>query len=183
MAEPPAWPAYDIGPHDSVFALGVASVNYARLEFAFGFIFAKILNITNSQAWEILAKIRNNHKRLKRMRTALDELNWPDDTKNRVTHFMKAFKILADNRNLLDHSNVFSDTDAPTTLYKSDDKGNTIHTVVALDELRQVADDMMHYFDYGLRFGNSIGPTGEVGTLLHSVWPDQLPLPQKLNYT
>ncbi len=106
MAEPPAWPAYDIGPHDSVFALGVASVNYARLEFAFGCIFAKVLEITNSQAWEKLARIRSNHQRLKRMRTALDQLNWPDDTKNRVTHFMEAFKILADNRNLLDHSNV-----------------------------------------------------------------------------
>jgi hypothetical protein len=87
MAEPPAWPAYYIGPHDSVFALGVASVNYARLEFAFAFIFAKVLAITNSQAWERLAKIRNNYDRLKRMRFALDKLNWPDDTKNRLRYW------------------------------------------------------------------------------------------------
>jgi len=38
-SEPSAWPPYEIGPHQSVFALGVASVNYARLEFALGGVF------------------------------------------------------------------------------------------------------------------------------------------------
>jgi hypothetical protein len=117
------------------------------------------------------------------MRKHLKELGWPDDTKARVTHFMKAFKILADNRNLLDHSNIFADTEQPTALYKYDKEGNTIHTVVVLAELRQVADDMMRYFNYGLAFGNAIGPTGAVGTFLHSTWPAQPPLPQKLDYT
>ncbi len=178
----PAWPPYDIGSRDSVFALGVASVNYARLEFAFGFVFAKVLGVTNIEAWALLPKI-NNGERLRQMRDALQKLNWPDDTKDKVTHFMKAFKILADNRNLLDHSNIFSGVEAPTTLYKYGRDGRTIHTVVTLAELRQVADDMVQYFNYGLCFGNSIGPAGTVGTLLHSTWPDQPPLPQKLNYT
>jgi hypothetical protein len=113
MTVPPepsaAWPPYDIGPQDAVFALGVASVNYARLEFAFSHVFAKVLGITNNDAWALLPKI-NNYERLRRMRNALQILNWPDDTKNRITNFMDAFKILADNRNLLDHSNIFSGT-------------------------------------------------------------------------
>ena len=96
---------------------------------------------------------------------------------------MDAFKILADNRNLLNHSNIFAETEAPISLYKSNGKGNTIHTLVTLAELRQVADEMMQYFDYGLALGNSIGPTGEVGTLLYSTWPNQPPLPHELVYT
>jgi hypothetical protein len=181
-APAPAWPSYDIGSHESVFALGVASVNYARLEFAFAAVFAKVLGFTNSQAWALLPKI-NNRERLRQMRDALQKLNWPDDPKDRVTRFMEAFKILAGNRNLLDHSNIFAGVDTPTTLYKHGRDGKTIHTIVTLAELRQVADDMIQYFNYGLRLSNSIGPTGAAGTLLHSTWPDQPPSPQKLNYT
>jgi hypothetical protein len=179
---PSAWPPYDIGPHDAVFALGVASVNYARLEFAFSHVFAKVLGITNNNAWALLPKI-NNYERLRRMRDALQTLNWPADTKTRATHFMDAFKILADNRNLLDHSNMFSGTDTPISLYKYDRDGKTIHTVVTTEDLRQVADDMMTYFDYGLSFCNSIAPDGSEGTIVSPKFPSQPPLPQELNYT
>jgi hypothetical protein len=179
---PSAWPPYGIGSHDAVFALGVASVNYARLEFAFSHIFAKVLGITNSDAWALLPKI-NNYERLRQMRDALQTLNWPVDTKNRVTHFMDGFKILADNRNLLDHSNIYSGSDPPISLYKYDRDGKTIHTVVTTEELRQVADDMMTYFNYGLNFGNSIAPDGTEGTIVSPNFPSQPPLPQKLNYT
>jgi hypothetical protein len=34
MTEPEVWPTYSIGPKDSIFALGVVSVYYARLEHA-----------------------------------------------------------------------------------------------------------------------------------------------------
>jgi hypothetical protein len=96
---------------------------------------------------------------------------------------MDAFKILADNRNLLDHSNIFAGTATPISLYKYDRDGKTIHTVVTLEELRQVADDMMTYFNYGLSFANVIALDGAVGTIFSSTWPSQPPLPQMLNYT
>jgi hypothetical protein len=179
---PPAWPPYDIGPHDAVFALGVASVNYARLEFAFSHLFAIVLGITNNDAWALLPKI-NNYERLRRMRDALQTLNWPADAKNRVAHFMDAFKILADNQNLLDHSNIFAGNDQPISLYKYDRDGNTIHTVVTTEDLRQVADDMMAFFNYGLSFGNSIAPDETEGTIVSRKFPSQPPLPRKLNYT
>jgi hypothetical protein len=177
------WPTYDVGPRESVFALGVASVNYARLEFAFGSVFAKVLEVTNDQAFEELAKTRNNHRCLHRMRDALQKLNWPDDTKDRITHFMEAFKILADNRNLLDHSAMFAGLEAPTGLYKSDNKGNTIHTAITLVKLRQVGDDMMRYYNYGLVLGNSIGPAGEINGPFPKILPGKPPLPKRLSYT
>ena len=67
----------------------------------------------------------------------------PADTKHRVTHFMDAFKILAANRNLLDHSNIYTGADLPISLYKYARDGKTIHTVVTTEDLHQVADDMM----------------------------------------
>jgi hypothetical protein len=144
MIDPPAWPAYDIGPHASVFALGVAAINYAKLEFAFSCVFAKVRQISTSQACEMFAKVRNNYKRLERMRGALQKINWPDNTKDRVIHLMECFNILVDNRNLLVHSSMFAGIESPTILYKSDGTGNTTHTVTSLTQLRQVADDMMH---------------------------------------
>ena len=186
MTEPPqalsAWPSYDVGSHDAVFALGVVSVSYARLEFAFSHVFSKVLGITNNEAWVQLAKI-NNYQRLRRMRDVLQALDWPDATKKRVAHFMDAFKILADNRNLLAHSNIFFGTAAPISLYKYDRAGKTVHTIVMTSDLRQVADDMMAYFNYGISFGNSVGADGTEGTILHSKFPSQPYLPRALNYT
>ncbi len=171
-----------MGSHDAVFALGVATVNYARLEFAFSHVFAKVLEISNNDTWALLPRI-NNYERLRRMRDALKALNWPENTKKRVTHFMDAFKILVDNRNLLAHSNIFSGIATPISLYKYDRDGKTIHTVVVADDLRQVADDIMMYFNYGLYFANSIGTDGAEGTMFSNKFPSEPPLPQELNYT
>jgi hypothetical protein len=35
-----AWPQYQTGPHDSIVALGVVSVNYANFERAITWVFA-----------------------------------------------------------------------------------------------------------------------------------------------
>jgi hypothetical protein len=182
MTDPTEWPEYDVGPRESVFALGVASVNYARLEFAFSGVFGKVLGKTNKEVWAVLPTLTND-KRLREMRKHLKGLDWPNETKDRVAHFIKAFKILVGNRNFLDHSAIFAGVEGPTALYKYDRKGNTIHIVLTTAEFRQIADEMMTYNHYGLLFGNSIGPKGELNTLFFKTWPDQPPLPRALNYT
>ena len=73
MTDPTPWPAYDVGPRESVFALGVASANCARLEVAFGFMFAKVFGITNDRAWERLAKT-GNPERIRLMQQQLKGL-------------------------------------------------------------------------------------------------------------
>jgi len=146
-------------------------------------VFAKVLGKTNDEVWALLPTLTND-KRLREMRRHLKGLDWPDETKDRVAHFIKAFEILVDNRNLLDHSAIFASVEGPTGLYKYDrKKGNTIHIVLTTAELRQIADEMMAYNNYGLLFGNSIGPKGELNTLFVKTWPDQPPLPRALNYT
>jgi hypothetical protein len=190
----PGWPSYGIGPHDSVFALGVASVNYARLEFAFGGVFGNVVGLTNTETWEKLPKIRNS-ERVARIRKALSERDWPQEAKQQIDHFIDAFKILVDSRNLLMHSNITSGVRDTIALYKYDFFGKTILAEVKPEELRRVADDMMTYFDYGLRLANVIafkllsgGAAGmeqlglKVETPLLDVWPEKPPLPVKLDY-
>jgi len=155
MADPPPWPSYPIGPPGAALAIGVASVNYARLEFAFGHMFATVTGVTNEEAWRLLPTLRNP-ERIRRIRKALRECDWPPDTKDRVNHFIDAFKILTDNRNLLDHSNVFELDEEPISLFKYNPEGKTLHIVVTVAELRQVADDMKTYHDYGSMLANSI---------------------------
>lgn len=182
--DPPAWPSYQVGPHDSVFALGVASVNYARLEFALGGVFATVIGLAYELTWALLPKI-GNETRVALLEQALCGRDWPHDRKERISHFIDAFKILAENRNLLRHSNFTAGVKDQITLFKYNRAGKTILAEVTLEELRQIADDMDTYFSYGMSITNMIGLeflnlktiTGEI-----YLWPDKPPLPRKLDY-
>jgi hypothetical protein len=183
--EPPAWPSYQIGPHDTVFALGVASVNYGRLEFAFSRVFAAVFDLTDKLTRTKLPKL-NNEKRIKYLTEGLRERDWPSDRKERIQHFVDAFEALVGNRNNLAHSSLTVFMEDPAALYKSDrNSGNTIATLVSLKALRQIADDMHIYFNYGMNITNCIGIemlglkpiTGTIDN-----WPDKPPLPFKLEY-
>jgi hypothetical protein len=187
MADPleaPAWPSYQIGPHESVFALGVASVNYAKLEYALGGVFANVIGLTVEIASALLPKLGID-ARVTLVREALIGRDWPDDRKDRITHFLDAFKVLEENRNLLAHSNLTIGAKDQIALYKYNRAGKTILAQVTPTELRQVADDMDTYFNYGMSVTNMIGLeflglktiTGEIYP-----WPDKPPLPRKLDY-
>ena len=54
------------------------------------------------------------------------------------------------------HSNMAAVTEERIALYKSSRDGRTILTQINLADLRQVADDMMAYYDYGLIITNVI---------------------------
>jgi hypothetical protein len=184
MAHLPAWPSYDIGPPGSALALGVASVNYAGLEWAFGSMFAQISGRSSEQTWPELRKMRSNNDRIKRIRSVLHKRDWPDDLKDKAAHFIKAFEILTDNRNLLDHSDIFRiGTEEPISLYKYDKDGKTIHILVTLEQVRKVADDMRMFTDYGVTLVNAISLEAAGSTLLLPASITKPPLPQRLEYT
>lgn len=182
--DPSAWPSYPIGPRDSVFALGVVSVNYTSLEFALGSVFANVIGLTDDFTRALLPKI-GNEDRITLLRQALCGRDWPADLKEHITHFVDGFKILAENRNQLMHSDVTAVTEERIALYKSNRRdGKTILTLINLADLRQVADDMMAYYDYSLIISNVITLLSYPGGWLS---PDPLlikpPLPRKLDYS
>jgi hypothetical protein len=55
----PEWPAYEVGPPDSTFAIGVASIKYAQLEYALSSIFQYVMDISHDETQRLFAKMRN----------------------------------------------------------------------------------------------------------------------------
>jgi hypothetical protein len=177
------WPQYQIGPRESIFALGVVGVKYAQLEFALSGIFATTLGISMSLGSIMMPKMTNNI-RLRLLRERLPNCLWSHEVQDMVSHFIQAFEICAENRNLLMHSNIASMSQDAIILYKTTREGKTVLCNPELSELRHVADELELYFNYGLALSNAINlnlgdPTFASGRL---PWPDKPPLPRKLEY-
>jgi hypothetical protein len=187
MTETPDWPAYQIGPKDSIFALGVVSANYARLEFAVHEMFATILGIGKALSYRLMYKI-GPEMRDKLMREMLPTRHWPIPIDDRAWHFIEAHKVCYENRNKLMHSNLMSRSDLAIVLYKIGRDGRSTLTTPSLSELRRVADDMNRYFDFGVQLSNMInqnylGQMPRIGDISHDTWPGKPPLPIPLEYT
>jgi hypothetical protein len=147
-------------------------------------VFANVIGLTSEFAWALLPKLGTD-ARLALVRGALTGRDWPDDRKARITHFPDAFKILEENRNLLAHSNLTAGVKDQIALYKYNRAGKTILAQVTPAELRQVADDMDTYFNYGMSITNMIGLEFlglKTITGANYAWPDKPPLPRKLDY-
>lgn len=184
-----SWPTYEVGPKESMLALGVVSANYARLEFALTHMYAVIIGIDSSEATMRISRIIRKNTHLERMRRHLENRpQWPSSVRDLCARFIDGFSLLNDNRNKLMHSNVISSSAEITVLYKTNREGKTELCAVSLAELRQVADDIKAYFDYGLHLGNMIshnllGLPYLTGSLIFHQWPDQPPLPVRLEYS
>jgi len=105
-----------------------------------------------------------------------------------VRTFVEGHKICYENRNKLMHSNIVSGTQRSILLFKTERSGKTVAANPTLAELRQVADDMKTYFDFGLHLSNMInfellGLKPQEGDRWHHAWPDKPALPNRLEYT
>jgi hypothetical protein len=147
-----SWPTYPVGPKASVFALGVVILNYAQLEFAIQAIFATVLGISLEEGsrFKINGKERENL-----IKDMLPARQWPQNVNILVFDFVDACEICRENRNKLARSNLVSAGEA-TLLYKNTRQGRVELSNPTLSELRQAADDMKIYCDYGLYLSNAI---------------------------
>lgn len=134
------WPKYQVGPRESIFALGVVGVKYAQLEFALTRIFATTLGISLDLGSMLMPKM-TNYIRLRLLRERLPSCLWSAEVQDMVLHFVQAFEICAENRNLLMHSNIASMSQDAIILYKTNRDGRTVLCNPELRELRQVADE------------------------------------------
>jgi len=187
MSETPHWPAYQIGPRDSIFAIGVVSVNYAQLEFAVNAMFAAILEIGLEASSRLTAKIGPEMKD-KLMREMLPSRTWTADVAELALYFIEAHKICYENRNQLIHSRLSVGSTKATLLYKHARSGKTILANPLLSELRQVADDMHALTWFGIHLSNMINVNlrkidPQEGDFAFPTWPEKLPLPIPLGYT
>jgi hypothetical protein len=154
MPKSPDWPIYKIGHRDSIFALGVASINYTELESVIEFLFATVFEIGIDAARMILARI-GNEASLALMEQQLEHAEWAPMVKDKFSHFVKAANICGTNRHELLHSELVWDLETPI-LFKTTKRGRIHSAAPTLDELRGVADDIHALSAYGRSLGNAI---------------------------
>jgi hypothetical protein len=179
------WPAYQIGPRDSVFAIGVASTKFAELESVLWFIFGPVFELDMEASTMIPAKI-GNEAAVDLIRRRLPEGGWQDAAKGDIEHFLAAFMICLENRNSLLHSALAWTGTESTVLFKTSKQGKTHGAVPTLTELRAVADDMQTYIIFGRALGNAINNRRSEPPMFPESafpWPEKPALPVPLRYS
>jgi hypothetical protein len=185
MGDAPEWPAYQTGPRDSIFALGVASTKFNELESSLRFIFGTVFDLNRDDTTMIAAKIGNEAVVIL-TRQKLPETGWPQQHQDDIAYFLKAFGICATNRDHLAHSAIAWIIADKTILFKTTKQGTTHMAAPTLTELRLVADDMNTYSEYGRQLGNAINNRlwqPPVFPPSAFPWPDRPALPRSLDYS
>lgn len=182
------WPQYQIGPKDSVFALGVVSANYVKYEQCVLGMFIVIVGLDVVSGRSIMFKLGTD-VREKLMREMILTWPWPEDTIELCNHFIDAHKIIVENRNKLMHSNImYHGKNHDGMLYKTMRDGTYRFSMPSLVELRRVADDMQIYHNFGVQLATKLKadilkiPPLE-GEVIFNTWPDKPPLPIPLQYS
>ncbi len=185
MVDDKEWPDYPIGPRNSVFAMGLISIKFAELESVLAFLFATQFEPGLDNTIALCAKVGSKACG-ELMDARLASHVWPDSTKQKVRHFLRAFFILTDSRNSLMHSNLAWVAGSHTVLFKTARSGRTVAVAPTLEVLRRIADDMNAFVDYGRCLGNAINFASPDALKVFEgdfPYPDDPQLPAKLEYT
>ena len=177
------WPAYQIGPRDSVFAIGVASSKFAELEQVLGFIFGIVFGVHDFDDELIVASV-GSEAAAALITTKLNKLTWPEEIKTEVQHFIAGFHVCAENRNSLIHSVMESRAGETAVLFKTAKQGRAQWLSLTLEELQAVADSMNAFCQFGRSLGNWINTSTSPLPFSSGTpsWPDRPRLPRKLDY-
>lgn len=176
-----SWPSYQVAPPDSVYALGVVSINYARFELTHTWMLAAVANIQARQA-TVISTRANPGDRFKLIESFMSHRTWPEDAGVLIKHYLKAADILTKNRNVLVHSNAVEAWNNKTAFHSMSRQGMPNLFQSTLEEIRQVADDLNDYFWFGHALSNYIASeihaaAREEGMIVVSTPPSLLPLP------
>lgn len=179
------WPSYQTGPHDSIFALGVVSANYANFERAVTWMLAAIMWVPEELARIVQAQ-NGSATTFTLMDRMLVKRNWSREATELIHYFLAASRILTENRNRLMHSMVLDGAGDTTSLYSVSRKGEFQTIEVSAAEIRQVADDLVTYFNFALNLANWIAveihkADRHAGTIVVHTLPLMPPMPKSLS--
>ena len=184
------WPPYHDTPKYSTFVLGVIGTQYARLEWAFGAVFATTIDIPSTFALSLIPKIGND-VRVALIEEAMPGKRYSLEIQDRIECFLEGYKSLAFNRNLLMHSQIMFGGATTSILMRTQRDGKTVGCQLTIPELRRIADDMEAFRTFGMTLANHISFSRD-GILLSITdrpvdglfpLPDKPPLPSRLEYT
>jgi hypothetical protein len=172
------WPSYNVGSKDSIFALGVISANYIRLELALIDLFIAVTGFEIYPSF-LLMHNANNTDKLRLLRDRLRETAHPETIKDLVGHFADAFALISENRNKVMHSGLVNSQDA-LMLFKHNKNVEVETCRVSVEDLRDIADSALAYSQYAQHLSAMIRP--REGDIAHSDWPQKPPLPSHIIY-
>lgn len=184
------WPSYHRATKDATFALGVISTGYGRLEFAFGALFANVLNLPSNFVAALFPKL-GNEMRIALVTELLPQMQIDPEIEDHVRYFIKGFEALAFNRNMLMHSELISGGVSSAFLLKTQRNGMLVGCSVTTRRLQSIADDLETFHQYGITLANLIAlPLLKAVLAIEespppglSALPDKPPLPSRLEYT
>lgn len=185
MIEIPKWPEYQTGPEDSIFALGVVSINFANFERAQIWIFASVSAMPEEGARMVHARIGAQGCNDLISLMIARRTDWPSEPVDLVRHFVTASRILITNRNLLMHSVMTAGWEGKAALYRTGRQGQRLMLSASSEQIRAVADNLLVYFEFGWMLANRIAIEvlkipAETGVADMRAWPDKPPLPNPL---
>jgi hypothetical protein len=148
----------------SIYAIGLISVRFASFESILTALFANMVGTTTEFAYKLSAKTKHDII-LQFIEESLNEQHWSGDIKDRVSHLVKASKIIIDSRNTVIHSNITWSSAPSVALYKSNRKGKTTMKKFLPCNLLAFARSIEMFHLYGMQLANHIGQ-------FHINWPD-----------
>lgn len=144
-----SWPTYPVSSHEYAHAIGILCVNYNNLEAN---LLDFLLHLSNAPANITAFSFARlgNEARLDLLKKILAENAYNASFIDHVIHFSKGFKLCAENRNIILHSQVSAaSTDQVTIARKRSKSGKDSVYYFTLEVVRQVADETFEWSRFG----------------------------------
>jgi hypothetical protein len=149
------WPTYEVANDDAIYALGVVSINYARFERTHVWMLAAVANMQEEHASVFIART-NASDRANVIETFFKRRSWPQEAAIAIEHYITGMRTLIENRNSLIHANIVRGPNNQSGLFSLNRRGETKMLSTTTPDIRQVADDLHTYFNFGHALANYI---------------------------
>jgi hypothetical protein len=178
------WPTCEVADEAVVHALGAMNINYVRFERTHVWMLAATANITEEQASVFASRI-NPTERANFIEIFFKRGTWPDPAADAIKHYIAAMRTLTENRNAFIHGNVVTSFGSDPGIFSLNKQGLMTMFRSSLVDIRQAADDLDAYFQFGLGLANYIateihGMARQAGMLVVSQCPLCPPEPRKI---
>jgi hypothetical protein len=150
------WPYYEVADDQAVYALGVVSINFARFERTNIWMLAALANMKEEHA-ALFTSRTNPADRASVLDTFFKRRAWPKDVAVAIDRYIRGMRVLNVNRNTLVHGNLVRGPNNTSGIFSLNrNSGEYKMLQASLEQIRQVADDLQSYFEFGLALSNYI---------------------------
>lgn len=178
------WPNYEVADEAVVYALGIMNINYVRFERAHVWMLAATANVTEEQAAVFVSRI-NPNERAQLIDNFFKRRDWPDPCSDAIRHYIGSMRTLTESRNTLIHGNIVTSFGSEPGIFSLNRSGFMTMFRSSLADVRQVADDLEVYFQFGLSLANYIAVevhemAQQAGMIVVQECPDLPPSPRPI---